>query len=89
MIFRRKEQYSLGIEAGKILKAIHSIQVGENHVPKGTKIEKKLRQLELYEKSKYRFPKDEAAIKYIKKNINLMCQVSRYINMDISMVTLH
>lgn len=70
----KEEQYSLGIEAGRILKAIHSIQVNDEHVPKVTKIEKKLSQLELYEKSKYRFPKDKSAIAYIKENINLMCQ---------------
>ena len=70
----QEEQYSLGIEAGRILSEIHSIQVEKGHFPKVNKIEKKLRQLELYEKSKYRVPKDEIAIAYVKKNINLMCK---------------
>lgn len=70
----QEEQYNLGLEAGRILREIHSIQVNEEDFPKVSKVEKKLRQLERYEKSKYRVPKDEAAIAYVKENINLMCK---------------
>ncbi len=69
-----QEQYDLGIKAGKILKAIHGIEVEQNDVPKVSKISKKLRQLQQYENSKYRIANDEIAINYVKENINLMCQ---------------
>lgn len=68
------EQYLLGIQAGKILKSIHSIPVEERDRPKETKIAKKLKQLSKYEQCKYRIPKDELIIQYIKKNIHCICK---------------
>ncbi len=69
-----QEQYLLGLKAGKILKAIHSLAVEPAHLPKVKKTGKKLIQLQQYENSKYRVPSDEKAISYVKENINLMCQ---------------
>ncbi|MDO5521959.1 MAG: phosphotransferase [bacterium] len=68
------EQYQLGLQAGEILKAIHSIPVEECDRPKETKINRKLKQLSKYEQSKYRIPKDEPIIQYIKKNIYRICK---------------
>lgn len=70
-----KEQYKLGLRAGKILKSIHNIKVDKNDIPQNKKISKKLKQLELYENSKYRVENDELAINYVKNNINYMCQL--------------
>lgn len=70
----KKEQYDLGVKAGKILKAIHSIEVDLKELPKVNKISKKLLQIEKYKNSKYRIANDEIAINYVKENINLMCQ---------------
>lgn len=47
----KKEQYTLGRAAGKILKKIHSIPLEEKDFPNATKKEKKIRQLSLYEQS--------------------------------------
>lgn len=70
----KKEQYDLGVKAGKILRTVHSIEVDLKDIPKANKISKKLLQLEKYENSKYRIANDEIAINYVKENINLMCQ---------------
>ena len=69
-----KEQYQLGIKAGKILKEIHCLPVEPIDLPQVKKIGKKLIQLQRYENSKYRVPNDEKAIAYVKENIDLMCQ---------------
>lgn len=74
MTLTEQEQYRLGMKAGKILKAIHSLTVEPADIPKVKKTAKKLMQLERYENSKYRVPDDEEAINYVKKNIHLMCQ---------------
>lgn len=66
------EQYSLGREAGKILKKIHSIEVAEGDIPKETKKPKKLLQLSRYEESRVRIDGDEIAINYVKDNIDLI-----------------
>lgn len=68
-----KEQYLLGREAGKILKAIHSIPLCEGDIPEKTKRERKLSQLQKYVDSPYlRVENDEIAIDYVKNNINLI-----------------
>lgn len=74
MTLTEQEQYRLGIKAGKILKAIHSLTVEPADIPKVKKTAKKLMQLDQYENSKYRVPDDEEAINYVKENIHLMCQ---------------
>lgn len=70
------EQYRLGRMAGEILKKIHSIKVLDEDLPQTTKVEKKLKQLEHYEKSNVRIANDEIAIKYIKENIDKIWSVS-------------
>jgi aminoglycoside phosphotransferase (APT) family kinase protein len=69
-----QEQYQLGIKAGKVLQAIHSLAVEPADFPKVKKTNKKFIQLQRYENSKYRIPNDEKVIDYIKENIDLMCQ---------------
>ena len=66
------EQYRLGREAGRILKAIHSIPLDPDDVPTTTKREKKLRQLARYEASSLRYPGDEDAIRFEKESIGLI-----------------
>lgn len=63
------EQYELGVEAGKILRAIHSVKVDSIDRPIKDKKEKKMLQLERYEKGNVRMENDEVAIKFIKENI--------------------
>ena len=70
----KQEQYELGRSAGRILKKIHSIPVEEKDIPKQTKKEKKLLQLQRYEESGVRIPKDEAAVQYVKDNIHMLWQ---------------
>lgn len=69
-----KEQYQLGLKAGKILKAIHCLPVEPIDLPKVKKTGKKLKQLQQYENSKHRVPNDEKAIAYVKENFDLLCQ---------------
>lgn len=64
-----REQYLLGRQAGEILKKIHGIIVESRDIPSKTKAEKKLLQLERYEKSNVRVLQDETAIQYVKDNI--------------------
>ncbi len=70
-----KEQYSLGRQAGEILKKIHSISVDEEDRPKGTKKERKLMQLSKYEESALRISGDEVAVQYVKDNIDKIWSV--------------
>jgi aminoglycoside phosphotransferase (APT) family kinase protein len=70
------QQYLLGVEAGMILKAIHSIPVEEEDLPKINKIEKKLKQLDAYEISSVRIPDDQPIIDFIRKNIHKICKLS-------------
>lgn len=64
------EQYRLGREAGTILRQLHAIPIYSADLPAGTKIEKKLRQLAAYEASDVRFSGDEAAIRFVRENID-------------------
>lgn len=66
------EQFRLGREAGRILKAIHSIPLDPADVPSTTKREKKLRQLARYEASSLRYPGDEDAIRFEREHIGLI-----------------
>ena len=65
-----KEQYRLGREAGTILHKIHSISVDADDIPTDSKKAKKLTQLFRYESSQVRISGDEAAVKYVKDNID-------------------
>ena len=65
-----EEQYRLGREAGRILRLIHSIPVEAADVPAETKKAKKLAQMDRYESSRLRQAGDEAAIRYVRENID-------------------
>lgn len=71
-----EEQYKLGLEAGRILKSIHSLTVSPEDMPSATKKEKKLNQLERYINSQVRIEGDEAAIDYVKRNIDRIWSVA-------------
>ena len=64
------EQYRLGREAGGILRRIHGVPVAAEDLPSGTKRDRKLMQLAAYEASAVRVEGDEAAIRYVKDNID-------------------
>lgn len=64
------KQYLLGIDAGKILKSIHSIPIETCDISTKSKIAHKLKQLKNYETSQFRVENDENIISYIKNNIN-------------------
>ncbi|MEA1883922.1 MAG: phosphotransferase [Thermotogota bacterium] len=66
-----EEQFSLGVEAGKILNAMHTIPVQEKHNPKTNKLPKKIQQLRQYEESNLRIDADDAVIDYVKDNFDL------------------
>lgn len=70
MYLNKEKQYLLGREAGNILKKIHRIKVVKEDVPKQSKVEKKLKQLEKYETSNVRIKNDELAVHFIKNNID-------------------
>lgn len=63
-------QYQLGYQAGEILRKIHSMDVDDSDIPSKTKVEKKLRQLSLYEASDVRIENDENIIRFVKENID-------------------
>jgi aminoglycoside phosphotransferase (APT) family kinase protein len=65
-----EKQYQLGREAGTILKRIHNIKVEQGDIPKQSKVDKKIKQLEKYETSNVRIKNDELAIHFIKTNIH-------------------
>ncbi|MBU5484586.1 phosphotransferase [Clostridium sp. MSJ-11] len=65
-----KEQYDLGIQAGKVLKQIHSIDVEDVDIPLKDKKERKLQKLERYENSSVRIDNDQLVIDYVKSNID-------------------
>lgn len=70
MNLNREKQYQLGREAGTILKRIHNIKVEQGDIPKQSKVDKKIKQLEKYETSNVRIKNDELAIHFIKTNIH-------------------
>lgn len=66
----KEKQYALGLEAGKILKEIHSIDVTAEEVPLQDRRAKRLEQLSLYIQSNNRMVNDDRAIQYVKDNIS-------------------
>lgn len=66
-----KKQYLLGIEAGQILKKIHSIPVEEKDIPPN-KEKYHLWKLENFEKSSNRVKNDSKVLKYVRNNIDLV-----------------
>lgn len=69
---KKDVQYVLGREAGCILKRIHSLQVPDEQIPTQTKIQKKKKQLQKYLESDVRMPGDEAVIKFINDNLDMI-----------------
>lgn len=67
-----REQYRLGREAGRILRKIHAIPVAAEDIPGQTKKAKKLAQLDRYGSSRLRQNGDEALIRYVRENIDLI-----------------
>lgn len=68
--FDEKTQYELGVSAGKILKAIHSVEYPSTYKYTSRKA-KKIAQLDRYISSNLRIPNDEKIIQYVKDNIDL------------------
>jgi aminoglycoside phosphotransferase (APT) family kinase protein len=68
------EQYRLGLQAGEILKQIHSIRVEPQDVPSVNKISKKLLQLQRYEDSSVRISNDETAIVFVRNHVDMLCK---------------
>lgn len=66
------QQYHLGRNAGKIFKENYSIQAEYDDIPKDSKKDKKLLQLQRYEQSSVRINEDETAINYVKNHIDLI-----------------
>jgi len=66
-----EEQFSHGVQAGKILKAMHMLPVKDKHIPKTNKLLKKIRQLRQYEESPLRIDNDESIIAFVKENLDL------------------
>ena len=64
------QQYEIGIQAGEILRKIHSIPLAPSDIPSATKIPKKIKQLERYVDCTSRIHGDEIAIAFVKDNIH-------------------
>lgn len=68
--FNENEQYKLGLEAGRILKEIHSLKrKPEDKLIESNKKDKILRNLIRYENSKNRVREDQFAIDFVRNNI--------------------
>ena len=65
-----QEQYELGIQAGKILKEIHSMPVDFGDLPDKDIKTTKLLKLANYERGNIRIKNDQFAINYVKNNID-------------------
>ncbi|MGG7098569.1 aminoglycoside phosphotransferase family protein [Clostridium sardiniense] len=65
-----KAQYILGLEAGNILKKIHSMPIIKSDMPLENSQERKVKKLIKYENSSVRIDNDQEVLKFIKKNIN-------------------
>lgn len=68
-----KEQYQLGLEAGKILKTIHTIKVDKEDISTIDQRQKRLDKLKRYEDSDLRIANDQEIIAYVKDNIDKIC----------------
>lgn len=67
-----EEQYALGLEAGRILKAIHQIKVAKEDRHLQDRKQRKLGGIEKYKLSSNRIPNDESIITYVEENIHLL-----------------
>lgn len=66
----KQEQYQLGVQAGKILKAIHGLPVDPVDLPKQDPQSLMLQRLSRYEQSDVRVKGDEPVIAYVKENLD-------------------
>ncbi|MBN2065994.1 MAG: phosphotransferase [Candidatus Thermoplasmatota archaeon] len=69
------EQYNLGVQSGRILQKIHSLQIPgqDEDVHWANKITNQTRErIQQYKESGYRFDGDEAVIQYLEENIMLV-----------------
>lgn len=72
------QQYQLGIQAGQILKQIHSIPNEENLCDWERKLQAKiLTRVEAYENCSYRVQGDETAIAFVRENIGLLSHLDK------------
>lgn len=78
LMLTAKEQYELGVEAGKILKLMHSIP-NSNDLPQWEEQmqAKILARIKQYEDCPYHLEGDEQAIAYVKENIGLIHNVKK------------
>lgn len=68
------DQYSVGIQAGKMLWAIHNVAVKDKNIPsKEERIAHKLRKIKQYETSYVRVGDEEDTLAYVKDNIDKIC----------------
>ncbi|MGL4373026.1 MAG: aminoglycoside phosphotransferase family protein, partial [Turicibacter sp.] len=72
-------QYELGLQAGKILKQIHSLSCDATH-DKQYKIQKMLDKIKRYEVCHYPIPHDGVAITYIHDNIHKLASLPTVFN---------
>lgn len=66
----KEEQYKLGLKAGQILKAIHSLPVDPADLPKLAPQAQMLQRLTRYEQSNVRVKGDEPVIAYVRENLD-------------------
>jgi aminoglycoside phosphotransferase (APT) family kinase protein len=62
-------QYQLGLEAGDILRRIHSLPIPKRMLPKQSDHARKLRQINDYKASKHRINHDEDALRFIETHM--------------------
>ncbi|MFW5788258.1 MAG: aminoglycoside phosphotransferase family protein [Halanaerobiales bacterium] len=67
------KQYSLGVEAGNILKKLHSVSAPKDQEDWEERMIKKINyHLERFKECRIKVPNDEYALKYIKENLHLL-----------------
>lgn len=66
-------QYQLGLQAGRILKAIHSLPVDPQDIPPVTKVAKKRLQLSLYLADDQRMGDDAPVLDFVQKHLDAIC----------------
>lgn len=71
--FSGERQYALGVDAGVMLKKLHSIPAPASQEPWGERFRRKaFRKIDTYRKNPLKFEGDEAMIAYIMENIGLI-----------------
>lgn len=69
----RDKQYKLGIQAGEILKKIHSINIKTNNYNWEESYKKKIdRKIQAYKNCEYKFENDKSVVGFIKQNEKLL-----------------